>query len=183
MLDTAGQRMQSALDHLKSDLAQIRTGRATPALVEKVMVDVYSGTQKLTIEELGQITAPDPSHLVISPWDKTIIDEISSGIAKANLGISPVVDNDLIRISIPPLTEERRKEFIKLLHQALEKYRVEIRQIRHDQLEELRNQKDDGQISEDDFIRQQKILQQEVDKYIEKIDLMGKNKEEELLQV
>lgn len=183
MLEIAQRKIQDAINHLKGDLAKIRTGRASPSLIEKVSVDVYGGSQRLTIEELGQITVSDPQHLVVSPWDKSIVEEIANGLARANLGVTPVADNDVIRIAISPLTEERRREFIRLMHQTLEKYRVEIRQIRQEEMSELKNKKESGNLSEDDSTRLQKELQQLVDKHIEEIEIIGKNKEEELLQI
>lgn len=183
MLDQAKQQMQKAIEHLRADLVQIRTGRATPALLENLTVEVYSGGQKLTIRELGAISAPEPSRLTVSPWDKTIIEEIATGIAKANIGLNPVVDGDLIRIKIPPLTEERRKELIRQLHQQLEVYRVEIRQIRHEVLEDLRSKKNSAEIGEDEAKRIEKQLQELISEFAEEIDLLGEAKEKELMQV
>lgn len=183
MLDSAEQRMAQAIDHLKGELAQIRTGRATPALLENLAVEVYSGSQRLTIQELGVISAPQAQQLTVSPWDKTIISEIVAGIAAANIGLNPVIDGDLIRINIPHLSEERRKELTRQLHQKLELYRVEIRQVRHEVIEELRNKKNSGEISEDEKKRVEKQLQEMVTEFIEEIDLVGDQKEKELLQV
>ena len=183
MIEKAKLRMQKAIEHLKGELAQIRTGRATPALVENLKVDVYAGSQKLTIKELGAISVPEPQELVVSPWDKTIISEITSGIAAANIGLTPVVDGELIRIKIPPLTNERRKDFIRQLHQKLELYRVEIRQIRHEVLEEIRKKKNSGEISEDEAERSEKQLQETVTEFIEKIDLLGEQKEKDIMSV
>ncbi|HEY5600613.1 MAG TPA: ribosome recycling factor [Patescibacteria group bacterium] len=183
MLSDITSRTQKAIEHLKSELSQIRTGRATPALIENVTVDVYGGSQRLTIQELGQISAPDPHMLTIAPWDKSIVSEISNGIIKANLNLNPVVDTDLIRISIPPLTEERRKELIKQMQIKLEAHKVEIRQVRQDQLKDMKAKKDSGEISEDEFERQEKELQKEIDKVIEEIEVLGEKKEKELLEV
>src|SRR3989344_3431914 len=135
MLDEATQKMQVAIGHLKTELAQIRTGRANVSLVSDISVDAYDS--KLMIKELGQITTPEPTVLLISPWDKSIITNIVGGIAKANIGLNAVVDGDLVRIVIPPLTAERREQFIRQMHTILEKYRVEIRQIRHEFIEIL----------------------------------------------
>src|SRR3989337_2360742 len=136
MLDEATQKMQVAIGHLKTELAQIRTGRANVSLVSDIPVDAYDS--KLMIKELGQITTPEPTVLLISPWDKSIITNIVGGITKANIGLNAVVDGDLVRIVIPPLTAERREEFIKQMHGILEKYRVEICQIRDEFIEKLR---------------------------------------------
>lgn len=173
--------MQEALTHLKRELAQIRTGRASPTLVSDILVDAYN--TKMMVKELAQITVPELSLLVISPWDKSIITNIVGGITRANIGLNPVVEGDLIRIVIPPLTAERRGQFIKQMYQILEKYRVEIRQIRHEYREELREQKQAGAISEDEEEREELGLQKLHDDFIEAIEVAGEAKEAELRQV
>lgn len=174
-------RMQGALEHLKGELAQIRTGRANSALVSDILVDAYDA--KMMVKELAQITTPEPHVILISPWDKSIITNIVGGITKANIGLNGVVDGDLIRIVIPPLTSERREQFIKQMHGILEKYRVEIRQIRHQHIEDLRAKKQSGEMGEDDQKRQEHEVQKLHDEFIELIEVAGKNKEEELRQV
>jgi ribosome recycling factor len=181
MIEEITKKMQDAIGHLKSELAQIRTGRATPTLVSDILVDAYNS--KMMVKELAQITAPEPTVLLISPWDKSIITNIVGGIAKANIGLNPVIDGDLIRLVIPALTSERREQFIKQMHQLLEKYRVEIRQIRHEYVEQLRLQKKDGQVSEDEEKRQLAEIQKLHDQFIESVEVCGKAKEEELRQV
>ena len=177
----ARQRMSEALVHLRGELAQIRTGRANAALVSDIPVEVYA--TKMMVRELAQITAPEPNVLLVSPWDKSIITNIVGGITKANVGLNPVVDGDIIRIVIPPLTSERREEFIKQMHSILEKYRVEIRQIRHEAREFLQGEKESGEIGEDEVTRQMELLQKLHDEYIEAIEVAGENKEDELRQV
>ena len=181
MLDEATQKMQVAIGHLKTELAQIRTGRANVSLVSDILVDAYDS--KMMIKELGQITTPEPTVLLISPWDKSIITNIVGGIAKANIGLNAVIDGDLVRIAIPPLTAERREQFIRQMHAILEKYRVEIRQIRHEFIEKLRGKKQSGEIGEDEEKRQAQELQKLHDEFIEAIEVAGKAKEEELRQV
>ena len=173
--------MQVALDHLKEELAQIRTGRATPNLISDLLVDAYSA--KMMVKELAQITAPEPTILLVSPWDKSIITNIVGGISKANIGLNPVVDGDLIRIVVPALTVERREQFIKQMHTLLEKYRVEIRQIRHEFVEKLRGQKKSGEIGEDEEKRQEAEIQKSHDQYVESIEVAGKSKEEQLREI
>lgn len=173
--------MQDAIAHLKGELAQIRTGRAAPTLVSDILVDAYN--TKMMVKELGQVTAPQPTVIMITPWDKSIITNIVGGITKANLGLNPVIDGDTIRIVIPPLSAERREQFIKQMHQTLEKYRVEIRQIRHEAVEEVKNKKQSSQISEDDEKRVLSQIQKLHDEFIEAIEVLGKSKEEELRQV
>ena len=180
-VDEVRKKMQDALTHLKNELAQIRTGRANASLVSDILVDAYN--TKMMVKELGQITIPEPTVLLISPWDKSIITNMVGGISRANVGLNPVIDGDLIRIVIPPLTAERREQFIKQMQKILEKYRVEIRQIRHEVREELRGQKQSGGISEDEEKRLTEELQRLHDEFIEVIEVAGKNKEEELRQV
>lgn len=179
--DEAQQKMQQAIEHLKGELAQIRTGRANSALVSDILVDAYDS--KLMVKELGQITTPEPHVILISPWDKSIITNIIGGVVKANIGLNPVIDGDLVRIVIPPLTAERREQFIKQMHTILEKYRVEIRQIRHENIEGIRSQKQSGAISEDDEERQKHEIQKLHDEYVEAIEVSGKHKEEQLREV
>jgi len=181
LLNEAQFKMQGALEHLKGELAQVRTGRATSALVSDIFVDAYS--DKLMVKELAQITTPEPSVILISPWDKSILTNIVGGITKANIGLNPVVDGDLIRIVIPPMTSERREQFIKQLHGILEKYRVEIRQVRHQYIEAIRSQKQSGEIGEDEEKRHEHEIQKLHDEFVEAIEVAGKNKEAELRQV
>lgn len=180
-LNDARVKMQDAIGHLKGELAQIRTGRAVPTLISDILVDAYNS--KMMVKELAQITAPEPSMLLISPWDKSIITNIVGGISKANIGLNPVVDGDIIRIVIPPLTAERREEFIKQMHQILEKYHVQIRQVRHEAREEIKNRKESSDIGEDEEVRLNEQLQKLHDEFIESIEVLGKAKEEELRQV
>ena len=181
MLDDVTKRMQNAIGHLKGELAQIRTGRATPGLVSDILVDAYNA--KMMVKELGQITTPEPTVLLISPWDKSIITNVVGGIVKANIGLNPMIDGDVIRIVIPPLTAERREQFIKKMHTTLEKYRVEVRQIRHEFVEKVRKQEHGGEISEDEAKRRVHRLQELHDEFIEAIEVAGKTKEEELREV
>lgn len=181
MLDELQKKMQMALGHLKEELAQIRTGRANPALVSDIQVEAYN--TKLTVRELAQISCPEPTVLIISPWDKSIITNIVGGITKANIGLNGVIDGDLIRIVIPALTAERREQFIRQMHQILEKYRVEIRQIRHEFIQKLRDKKKSGEIGEDEEKRQEARIQEIHDEFIEAIEVAGKTKEEQLREV
>ncbi|TSC53885.1 MAG: ribosome recycling factor [Microgenomates group bacterium LiPW_16] len=177
------QKMGKALEVIRQDLATIRTGRATPALVENVILSVYEGTQKLKMAELATISTSDPRTLVITPFDPSIIEEINKGILEANIGLTPAIEGQLIRITIPPLSEERRQEYIKLAKSKLEAGRIMIRQIRHDFMSDLKRKFEAKEISEDDRRRQEKDLQELTDKYIAEIDDLGRRKEEELLQV
>ncbi len=174
-------QMLTVVSHLKGELAQIRTGRATSSLVSDILVDAYDS--KLMVKELAQISTPEPTVILIFPYDRAIITNIIGGITKANAGLNPVVDGDLVRIVIPPLTAERREEFIKQMHSTLEKYRVQIRQVRHETREELKSKKDSGEVSEDEEARLERELQKLHDEYIEAIEVAGKNKEEQLREI
>lgn len=176
-------RMQKALEIIRQDLQTIRTGRATPALVENVVLSVYEGSQKLKVAELATITTADFRTLMISPFDPLIIEEIYRGLLEANIGLTPVLEGEVIRISIPALSEERRREYIKLAKQKLETGRIMIRQIRHEIIGDLKRMFEAKEISEDDRRRQEKDLQELTDKYIAEIDELGRRKEEELLNV
>lgn len=181
MLDDAQLKMQDAIGHLRGELAQIRTGRASSNLVSDILVEAYDS--RLMVKELAQISTPEPAVILISPYDKAIITNIVGGITRANVGLNPVVDGDLVRIVIPALTAERREQFIKQMHGILEKYRVQIRQVRHEAREELKSQKESGDISEDEEERLEKELQKLHDEYIEAIEVAGKNKEEQLREI
>lgn len=169
----------AALEFYKTDIATIRTGRATPALVEDIVVDSYG--QKMHIKELATITAPEPRSLLIQPWDKGVIQAIEGAIRKSEIGLSPVVDGQNIRLNIPPLTEERRKEFIKLLKQKTEETRVKIRRIREDIWHKVQTMEHAHEISEDEKFKTKEDLQKLVDDYNRKTEELEKKKEVELI--
>lgn len=175
--EEARTKMQDAVSHLKEEIAQIRTGRANSALVSDIHVDAYDS--KLMVKELGQITTPEPTVIIISPWDKSVLTNIVGGITNANVGLTPVIDGEVVRIVIPALTTERREQFIKKMHDIVENFKVEIRQIRHNFLETLKS----SDKSEDDQERDKHEIQKLHDQYIEIIEIAGKNKEERLRQV
>jgi ribosome recycling factor len=174
-------KMAQAIEHLKGELAQIRTGRANSTLVSDIVCDAYDS--KMMVKELANISTPEPHVILITPWDKAVITNIAGGITRANVGLNPIVDGDLIKISIPPLTAERREEFIKQMHQTLEKYKVQIRQVRHEFVETVKKQKEAGEVSEDDAVRQQEAIQKLHDEYVEAVEVAGKGKEAELREI
>ncbi|MBI2022140.1 ribosome recycling factor [Candidatus Daviesbacteria bacterium] len=180
-LSEATQRINNALEHLKRELSNIRAGRANPSLVEEVGVNAYGSKMKLM--EVGTISAPQPSLLIIQVWDPSIVKDVEKAILEANLGLTPSIDGTIVRLPIPPLTEERREEFVKITHQKGEEAKIEIRQIRQDVRETLHKQKEAGEITEDDWFRLDKNLQEMVDKSSSSIDELIKNKEEDLRQV
>ena len=180
-LDAVSQGMAQAILHLKTELAQIRTGRASTSLVSDILVDAYN--TKMMVKELANVSTPEAHLILISPWDKSIITNIVGGISKANVGLNPVEDGEVIRIAIPPLTAERREEFIKQMHQTLEKFKVQVRQVRHEHVEQVKSQKEAGAISEDDAKRNQDEIQKLHDEFIEAIEVAGKAKEAELREI
>lgn len=168
------------VDFYKSDIATIRTGRATPALVEDIIVDAYG--QKMHIKELASMATPEPRTLVIQPWDKGALEPISTAIRKSDIGLNPVVDGEIIRLSIPSLTEERRKDFIKMLKAKSEESKVKIRRLREEMWEKIQTMAQDGEIREDEKFRGREDLQKIVDEHNKKIEELEKKKEAELMQ-
>lgn len=175
--------MQRVLEVLKTDLSTVRAGKAAPSLVENIVVAAYGGTQRLKVVELAQIHAVDSQTLAITPFDASIIGEIHKAILEGNVGLTPIIDGNIIRISIPPLSEERRQQLVGLVNQKLEGGKIQVRQMRHEAMNELKKQASDKEISEDDMIRLEKEVQKLTDETISQIDLMGKQKEQELMAI
>ena len=180
---SAKQKMQEVVDLVLGDVGTIRTGRATPALVQELKVQVYGGAQTLKINELSTVTSPDPQTLVIDPWDKSIIGEIKKGIEKANIGMSPNIDGEIIRISVPQITGEDREKFVKLLSKKIENGKIMLRQVRSDTQQVIRKEFEDKKMGEDEKFGQEKRLQEIIDEYNQKLEDIKKKKEDELLQV
>ena len=176
-------KMQKVMSIVASDIVSIRTGRATPALIEDIEIDAYGGTQKLMVKELGTISTPDSQTIIIEPWDKSIIGEVRQGILEAKIGLNPSIDGEIIRISLPLLTTEDREKFIRLLSTKLENGRVMIRQVRAEALKDIRKSFEEKEIGEDDKFNQEKRLQEITDDYIGKINEAGENKRKQLLQI
>lgn len=176
-------RMTAVEELVVSDIAGIRTGRATSALVDDLKVAVYGGAQKLRVNELGTITTPDARTIIIEPWDKSIIGEIRKGIEAANIGLNPSIDGEIIRMVLPPITREDREKYIRLLHTKIENGKIMIRQIRGDVMKDIKELYEKKEISEDEKFNYEKRLQQITDEYVEKIEGVSKVKEEVLLQI
>jgi ribosome recycling factor len=176
-------KMQSSLDTVASDIAGIRTGRATPSLVENIVCPAYGGTQRLRILELATISAPDPSQIIINPWDKSIIGDIKKGILEANIGMNPSVDGEILRISMTPLTTEDREKYVKILSGKLEVGKIAVRQVRADEMHEIKKKFEAKEITEDEKFGNEKKLQEITDEFVSKIEEMGEKKKVELLQI
>lgn len=174
------QKIEKVLDVLKGDLATIRTGRATPSLVENIVINAYGGSARLKVMELATVAASDTQTLLITPFDMAIVHEIQKGIEAANAGYTPVIDGNIIRITIPPLSQERREELIKAMKHKLENGKIMVRQVRHEAMEEIKKTYEGR---EDDIKRLEKEVQKIVDDTSKAIDDMGKQKEHELLQI
>lgn len=183
LVNSAKLQMAKIIEVLKQDLSTVRAGKATTALVEHIVVNAYQGTQKLKVIELAQVHVLDGQTLVITPYDATIIGEIHKAISESNTGYTPVIDGQVIRISIPPLSEERRQQLVSLVHQKLEGGKVQVRQQRHEAMDGVKKQFNLKAISEDDTLRMEKEIQKIVDDTISQIDILGKQKEQELLAI
>ena len=173
--------MKKTVEALIKELASIRTGRASPALVEHIKVD-YHGVLTPLIQ-LASISVPEPKTIAIHPWDRTIINNIDKAILKSDLGLNPTNDGNNIRISIPLLTEERRKDLIKIIHKRLEESRITIRNMRRETIDELKTSEKNKEISQDQNTRASEQLQKLTDNYIESINKIGRDKESEILEV
>ncbi len=172
--------MKKAIEAVLREFASVRTGRATPSLVEGLHVDYY-GTPTL-LKQLASISVPDAHLLVIQPWDATVIPEIEKAIQRSNLGINPVCDGKIIRLSLPPLSKERRDELVKLVGKMAEEGRISLRTIRHHAKESIEKLEKDKLISEDDKFRGIQELQKVIDKYNARLEEILKDKEREILE-
>lgn len=177
----ARERMEKTVVVLKQDLASLRAGRATPALLDKIMVDYY-GSQ-MPIKQLANISVPEPRLLVVQPWDKKAVAEIERAILKSDLGLNPNSVGTVIRLAIPQLTEERRKDLVKVCRKKAEDSRVAIRNIRRDANEELKRMEKASEITEDQFHKAQEEIQKITDKMIEAVDKVLADKEKEIMEV
>ncbi|MGD9142811.1 MAG: ribosome recycling factor [Dehalococcoidia bacterium] len=174
-------KMKSSIKVFREDLAAIRTGHATPALIEHIKVD-YAGVPT-PLNHMAGISAPEAGLLVIQPWDKNTIGNIQKAIQKTELGLNPTNDGNIIRISIPPLSEERREELIKVVHKRVEERKVAIRTLRHEALNDLKKMEKDKDISQDELKRAQEQLQNVTDLHITEVEQIGVAKEEDLKEV
>jgi ribosome recycling factor len=181
LLTDAENRMKKTAEALRQELVKIRTGKASPALLSGLKVDYY-GTMT-PLNQVASITTPEARLLVIQPWDKSLLPKIEKEIQKSELGLNPVSDGIFIRLAIPMLTEERRKELVKLVRKYAEEARVAVRNVRRDANEHLKREEKDGKITEDDAKKHQARSQELTDKYIKIIDETLKKKEEEIMEV
>ncbi|MBW2574969.1 MAG: ribosome recycling factor [Deltaproteobacteria bacterium] len=172
--------MDKSIDSLKNEFKRVRTGRASPSLLDGIRVEYY-GTMT-PLNQMASLSAPESRLITIQPWDVSVIKDIEKAILKSDLGLTPSNDGKLIRISIPPLTEEGRKQLVKVIYKKSEEHRVAVRNIRRDSNDLLKGLKKDSEISEDDAFRAQDQVQKITDKYIKLIDDVCKEKEKEILE-
>ena len=178
--ETTG-HMTKALDHTLQEFSAIHTGKASPTMVEGIMVEAYGSQMRL--KEVSAITTPDARLIQVQPWDKSLVKTIEKAIQLANIGINPSVDGNVVRLSLPDLSGERRKELAKVAHRLAEEGRVSVRHARHEGLAALRKLQKNGEISEDDLKRHEKEIQQHTDRFIKEIGDHLAHKEKELLTV
>lgn len=180
LLSETEERMRRAAEVLKSDLRTIRTGQASPALVERVMVDYYG--QKTPLNQLAVISAPEPTLLTVRPYDPESLEEIERAILKSDVGLTPNNDGRIIRLPIPRLSEERRRELVKMVSQRVEEGKVALRNIRRDALDDLREFEKEKLISEDAFYRAKDDLQDLTDHYTEEMEELESRKQQEIME-
>lgn len=181
VLEETEDRMKKSVEALEMDLKGIRTGRASPALVERLRVEYYGTLTNLI--ELASISAPEPQLITIRPWDANAIKDVERAILQSDLGLTPSNDGKLIRLSIPPLTEERRRELTKVVAKRVEDARIAVRNCRRDGLNDLRDLEKEKIVSEDEFYVGKDDLQELTNKYIETIDEIGQAKEQEIMEI
>lgn len=174
-------RMSDAVEAMDRDFNHIRTGRASTSLVERLMVDYY-GTQT-PLNQLASISVPESTTIVIQPWDRGVLGAIEKAIQKSDVGITPNTDGTVVRLNIPPLTEERRKDLVKQVHKRMEDTKVEIRNCRRDAIDAIRKREKDGELGADESYREQEALEKTTHKWTDEVDRVGAAKEAEVLEV
>lgn len=183
IINDARKRMEKAFSVLKEDFGSVKTGKANPQVVENIVINAYGGSARLKVMELATIHVQDAQTIVITPFDQSVTRDIEKGITDSQMGLGISVDSALIRITIPPLTQERREEFVKLIHAKAENGKIMIRQARQESKDEIEKINKEGHISEDDVERMEKEVQKITDEYIKKIDETRDMKEKELMTV
>jgi ribosome recycling factor len=178
---SADTKMQKTVQVLKREMETIRSGRATSALVDQIMVEAYGTNTPLS--QLASISVPEARLLLIQPWDRSIVGNVQKAIQKSDLGLNPMSDGEVIRLVLPPPTEERRKELVKVVHKRVEDAKIAVRNVRRDALEELRKLEKDKKVSRDDNVRATDRLQKLTDRFIGEVSKVGADKETEIMEV
>jgi len=177
----AERKMARAIEAMERDFNSIRTGRASTTLVERIHVDYY-GTMT-ALNQLASISVPEAHQIVIQPWDRSVLNGIEKAIIKSDIGLVPNVDGTVVRLNIPPLTEERRKDLVRVVHKRMEEARVEIRNLRREAADALKKEEKDGTVGADESRRSLDSVQKLTDRYIADVDRLGLAKEQEVLEV
>jgi ribosome recycling factor len=177
----AEHKMARAVEVMQRDFQAIRTGRASTSLVERILVDYY-GTET-PLNQLAGISVPESHQIVIQPWDRSVLGAIEKAILKSEIGLQPNVDGTVVRLNIPALTEERRKELVRTVHKRMEEARVEIRNLRREAADALKKEERDGTVGTDEAHRQHEALQKTTDRFVGDVDRLGGVKEQEVLEV
>ncbi len=181
VIDLMSEKMEKSLEAMKQELTRIRTGRASLSLLDGIKVEAYGSPMPLN--QVGTLTIPESRMIAIQPWDMQLIGAIEKAILKSDLGLTPVSDGKMVRINIPQLTEERRKEMVKMVKKIAEEYRVAIRNSRREANDTLKKKKNNKEIPEDDMFKLQDEAQKVTDSYIKKIDGVAVDKEKEMMEV
>ena len=174
-------QMEKAVEAVRREFSGVRTGKASPALLDAIRIDAYGS--KMPVNQLATVSAPEPRMLIVQPWDKNLMGAIEKGIRSAELGLNPANDGTVIRVPIPALNEERRKEMVRLLHKLAEEGRIAVRHARQEANKHIKAREHDHEIGEDDARRQIDEIQKLTDEYIAKVDQLLKAKEEEVMEV
>jgi ribosome recycling factor len=177
----ADSKMQKTVQILKREMETIRSGRATSALVDQIMVEAYGTSTPLS--QLASVSVPEARLLLIQPWDRSIVGSVQKAIQKSDLGLNPMSDGEVLRLVIPPPTEERRKELVKVVHKRVEDSKIAVRNVRRDALEELRKLEKDKKVSKDENMRATEKLQKLTDRFIGEVSKVGADKESEIMEV
>jgi ribosome recycling factor len=177
----ADTKMQKTVQVLKREMETIRSGRATSALVDQIMVEAYGTNTPLS--QLASISVPEARLLLIQPWDRSIVGNVQKAIQKSDLGLNPMSDGEVLRLVIPPPTEERRKELVKVVHKRVEDAKIAVRNVRRDALEELRRLEKDKKVSRDENVRATDKLQKLTDRFVAEVSKVGADKESEIMEV
>jgi ribosome recycling factor len=180
-ISSADQKMNRAVEAMERDFQAFRTGRASTALVERLTVDYY-GTQT-PLNQLAGISVPEAHQIVIQPWDRAVLGAIEKAILKSDIGLTPNVDGTVVRLNIPQLTEDRRKDLVKSVHRRMEEAKVEIRNLRRDAADDLKKEERDGTVGTDESHRQLEQLQKTTDRWVSEVDRLGAAKEQEVMEV
>ncbi len=181
VLTSAEHKMARAVEVMQRDFQAVRTGRASTTLVERILVDYY-GTET-PLNQLAGISVPEAHQIVIQPWDRSVLGAIEKAILKSEIGLQPNVDGTVVRLNIPPLTEERRRELVRVVHKRMEEARVEIRNLRREAADSLKKEERDGTVGIDEAHRQHEALQKTTDRFVGDVDRLGGVKEQEVLEV